>query len=603
MKKIIAGFVFAFLAIFTTAAQTPRDTAKTSVAMLNYLATESLTIEMSKDNRLVLSEIRRKIENITNPAIVDIQTQGYLDRLLQSLTNMSLSTIQRDRLEMIYENEKAQALSQSLPNPLYLLSMRNTNPLQLIASAALMTLDSFMRYKSASNSADFNYLLGNLDLKKEDILVLANLTGDYFNYMIDISRAYNLDVSESINRDSISNFVRYSLDDNLERRLQWFDDNRVLYANYGAYWLRLADTCYDLGLYDRCISAVQRYENIQTPVFRNDHDYASVIPKVILSASNIHGDSITYQRLAVQYLEKMLNNIIEEDWALRYFAAQAYISLAGIGNREQNLNSAYNLLVTNITYLSRKQEENMNQYLIPVTDDNTLPKRQREEAEKINKELRDKRSKELPPLHSGLVLHCQVIFALMDELNLNPVQRNRVKNILINTFFIPTYKNIYLGEDLGFSSSSFTIEKASTDSLLKVILLGVTVVGAIPFLLDNNWPGAIITIPSPYVTSDTKININITEGNNILYNITDSLYAVKKVTRTQDQNINNFATELSTLFYSEAEEEGYVYRQKIKINKNQEYKFTLTLDTHGVSCNLIFSSPVGRRDFIFVNVD
>jgi hypothetical protein len=301
----------------------------------------------------------------------------------------------------------------------------------------------------------------------------------------------------------------------------------------------------------------------------------------------------------------MLNNITEEDWALRYFAAQAYISLAGFGDREQNLNVAYNLLVTNITYLSRKQEENTNQYLKPITDDNTLPQRQREEAKKINKELRDKRSKELPPLHSGLVLHCQVIFPLMDELKISPTQRNRVKTMINNSFFVPVYRKLYIGEDITFPSKSFSVEQANTDGLLKTILLGVTVVGAIPYLLfpNNNWPGTIITIPSPYVTSETKISINITENNNIIYHITDSMYAVKKVTRTRDQNINSFVTELATIFYSEAEEEGYIIRQSIKINKNQNYKLTLTLDTNGVLCNLNFSSPISRTDFVFVSVD
>jgi hypothetical protein len=583
--KRLAVLLFSLSMIYPLSAQTPREKARTSVAMLNYMATENLTIGMSKNNRLVLSEIRRKIINNTNPVVVDTRTQMYLNSLLQSLTSLSLATIQRDKLELIYANEKAQALSQSLPNPLYLLSMRNTNPLQLIASAALMTVDSFLRYQSASSSADFNYLLENLELAKEDIKNLNTLTDDYFNYVIDITRLYTLDKSESLNEDSIKNFSKNSLDDNLERRLKWFDDNRTLYANYSVYWLRLADTCYDLGLYERCISEIQRYESIQAPIYRNDSDFASVIPKIILSASNIHGDSITYQRLATQYLEKLLNNIIEEDWALRYFAAQAYISLAGLSNREQNLNSAYNLLVTNITYLSRKQEESINQYLKPITDDNTLQQRQRDEAKKINKELRDRRAKELPPFHSVLALHCQVIFPLMDEMKVNSAQRNQVKNILSNTLITPVSKNKYLNEDIKYSKDSFYVY-GENNFLLGSLLVWVQMVG-IPL---DYWNGFKLTLPAIFLMPASKLFITFSTDDEI-YHATDASFSVKKVTRNNN-NINDFIAEL-----------------QVKLDKNATLKphqailLTVAINTGGEICNLKFSRPAWELDFTLIDIE
>jgi len=596
MKRLIYIY-FSLLITFSLSAQTTQNTARMSIAMLNYMARECINIEMSRENRLVLDETRRRIVNNTNPSVVDLTTQGYLNSLLQSLTSMSLTTIQRDRIQLIYENEKAQALSQSLPNPLFLLSMRNTDPLQLIANVALMTVDSFVRYGSAKEKANFNFLLSNLDLEKEDITNLAKLTDDYFNYMIDISRQYKLadDGSETLNEVSIKNFITNGIkEENLDRRLQWLDNNRKLYSNYGLYWLRLAETCFDLGFYERCISSVQQYESIKLPIFRKDYDFTAVIPFVILSASKLYGNNLTYQRMAAQYLEKLVSNIIESDWALRYFAAQAYISLAGLSNKEQNLNSAYNLLVINLVYLSREQEKLTNQYLNPIVDDSKLPKRQRNEDKNINRELRKQRDSELPPLHSGFALHYQVIFPLMKEMNISSVQRNRVNNILRNTYILPKYKNIYLGEELNYSSKSFSISKESTSlwSFPKLFIRSLTGV----------WDVISLKLPASFITSETKINISITNGDKILYNRIDSYYYVENVTRSRDQNLNNFIVKLLIAFYEDddvAAEES----QSIEITKNKEFKLTITLDTHGVQNNLYFSSPIGRTNFVFDKMD
>ncbi|MDR2510102.1 MAG: hypothetical protein LBC77_05615, partial [Spirochaetaceae bacterium] len=189
-------------------AQDAKDKAKASIAMLNYLATESVIIEKSKENRLVLEEIRHKIENITNPSAVDETTQYYLRQLLQNITGMELTTLQSEKLRIKYENEKAQALSRALPNPLYLLSVTQTKNLkQAIATLVLMTIDSFISRQSAIKSADMNYLLGDLDLQGEDLKNLAEITGGYWDYMINISRQYNLNVSHSL-----QTFARETLD-------------------------------------------------------------------------------------------------------------------------------------------------------------------------------------------------------------------------------------------------------------------------------------------------------------------------------------------------------------------------------------------------------
>lgn len=588
MKQVLF-FLLVFSIIFPISAQEARDTAKTSIAMLNYLATESTLIEKSKNNRMALDEIRRKIENVTNPSIVDIQTQGYLNNLLQSLTGMQLATIQREKLQFMYENEKAQVLSQSLPNPLYLLSMRNLDPIKLIATAALMTMDSFIRYKSASNSAEMKYLLGDLDLQAEDLKNLAELTGGYFNYMIDISRAYNLNVSESLNRDSIGNFINYILDDNLQRKCQWLEDNYSLYSNYGPYWLGMVHTYFDLGLYEKCLHAIQKYEDIQAPIFRKDYDFASALPKVILALSYIYGDTKAYQESVNRYLQKLIDNTSDSDWSLRYFAAQVYISLAGLINKDQNLTSAYNILLRNLVYLSREQDNLISQYLADIVDSRTLTGKQKKEEENINKELRKLRKTELPPLHSGLALHCQVLFPLMEELNKTSEQQIQAGGILSNTFVIPALKHKYLNYTYNYPSRLFNVSKNINGLggfIVSPVVGVITVVSGL-----NEWKNLKLKIPASLLSSDSKIDINIT-GPESSYLRSDIDFDIKNVSRKGTTNIEEFTTELDINF-----------DDTIIINKNSEYRLIFTIKTDGITCNVNFVSPVGKTDFSFLNID
>jgi hypothetical protein len=81
MKKLTA-FLASVIISFSVFAQDVKSTAKTSIAMLNYLATESKIIEKSRTNRMVLEEIRHKIENTINPSVVDQRTQQFLNELL-----------------------------------------------------------------------------------------------------------------------------------------------------------------------------------------------------------------------------------------------------------------------------------------------------------------------------------------------------------------------------------------------------------------------------------------------------------------------------------------------------------------------------------------
>jgi hypothetical protein len=340
---------------------------KTSIAMLNYLATEARIINRSKDNRLVLENIYNKLIRNSNPSVIDGTTLDYYQVLLDDIENFRIITYQRERLQFLFENQQAQAITQALPNPLYLLGARDKSPLSLIATATTMAIDSALKYQSAKNAAKLTYLQGEWELNDKESATIHNLRSRSFVYMVNIATQYKLSKDDTLDEKSIDDSVEISLWEASSRKRQALEANRNLYLKHAPYWLELAETYYELAMYRDCLNAVQEYENVQATIFRKDKDFARILPKVIVAVFRVHGNNSTYINLTTNYVRKLVENTSDSDWALRYFAAQTYISLANDSNRTRNLQSAYDLLLNNVKVLSVEQEKVLKEYYSPIT--------------------------------------------------------------------------------------------------------------------------------------------------------------------------------------------------------------------------------------------
>ncbi|MDR0429545.1 MAG: hypothetical protein LBH58_03585 [Tannerellaceae bacterium] len=269
------------------------------------------------------------------------------------------------------------------------------------------------------------------------------------------------------------------------------------------YWLALADIYYDLEQYQECLNAIQIYESVQAPIFRKDFDLARVLPKAILSASNIYNNNPTYVSTAKRYLQKIKDNTNEKDWALRYFAAQTYISLAAISDRRANLQEAYDLIVENIIYLSREQDKLQKSYAAEITMPEDLIGEQKKQAERLVRQLKDERKTELPPMHSALALNYQTVFLLMDELGKNQAERIRVSGILKNTTVMPQFRHIYFGDPynypFNYPSQSFALDRNLT---------GLS--GVISIISGSDKIN--LELPAVFLSADSSIDVRIHGG-------------------------------------------------------------------------------------------
>jgi len=627
-----------------------QNNGKTSVAMLNYLATQARIISSSKENRLILEDIYDRLLNNSNPAVIDETTLDFFQILLEDIENFRIITYQRERLRFLFENQRAQAITKALPNPLYLLGARNMSPLALVATAATMAIDSAFKYQGAMNDAKLAYMQGDWDLDDRESAVLHNLRSRSFVYTVNITNQYRLDGSDTLNENSIDGFVDIALWDPSPRKRQALEANRGLYSKYGPYWLELAETYYDLEMFRECLNAAQEYEKVHAPIFRKDKDFARLIPKIIVAAYNVHGDGIIYRNLAAGYLRTLVDNTSDSDWALRYFAAQTYISLASGLTRARTLQSAYDLLINNVRVLSIEQEKVLNEYHSPVTvvpqsmlnaleeaqkklsqakidketamsSKNTrLGKEQRDkleneikEAEKKVKEWEQKvldyktaREKELPPFSQALWVNYILLTGLFEPLEKTDKDIEYVHDIIDFAFWplyvMESFWEESQTEDLSaiFQFNNRSISESKVLNFTKDFLRGFSLV---PFAIDifsptYKWDRFFLLSPDVLFTEINSIDIKIqNQSGSVVFEAENIPWAVSaKSIRNGLEEIQVYISEIRLLLGN-----------ALILQKKEPYKmeiFIKNIDEAGSYNNrLHFEKAFGKTNWVFKYVE
>lgn len=113
---------------------------RNSFSMLYYLAITAEDIRISKDNRLILDDIYTSLLNDINPGAIDETTQDHLKNLRDIIKSYINISVKRDRLQYIYNQDKAATIRSAVPNPLAILSMTNSFNWKKLATSVVYTV-------------------------------------------------------------------------------------------------------------------------------------------------------------------------------------------------------------------------------------------------------------------------------------------------------------------------------------------------------------------------------------------------------------------------------------------------------------------------------
>ena len=408
--KVLGVFLMTFVMVISgisvniKAEETKNITDKEKdnyAAILNHLTELTQEIKDSKNNRLILDEINSEIINNIAPHIIDEETQDQINQTFDEVNNLQMLNAKKNRIQYLYDQDRAQAFRSAVPNSLDMLSIvKSDNIIDAIASGLFMAVDSYTSFKAYTEQAEKENLQNNWELNDEETKTLNNARIKAFNYAANMRRDYNMSDKDILSEENIEKFVSIKNNQNTESRIASLEEKKDTYEKFGPYWLLLCKSYYSKGDYKNCLYSLNEYENLNIDIYRNDYDYAEVIPLAISSAKNTLSKT-EYVQFAQKYCSIMLDNSNDEDWAMYSFAAEVYIELYNITRRENFLDLAYNVLFNNVNALCIKQKELNDAYLndvekIEVSDG--IGKYSKEEIDEYNKSLVKRRMTELPPI-------------------------------------------------------------------------------------------------------------------------------------------------------------------------------------------------------------
>lgn len=419
-----------------------------SYSMMYYLAITAEEIRSSKDNRIVLEDIYSSLINELNPDAIDDITKDHLKTLRKIIEDYMLISTKRERLQFIYNQEKAAAMRSAIPNPLSILSVASSlDWKRLAASVVYSAVDSLSRYKSASEKAGTNYLTSGWELDDQELETIHKNRERAFDYMVDMVQKYHLDGLQTLNEKAIEKFAEICNIESIPERISRLEAEEKTYQLLGNYWLELASCYFETDKYEKCLDCVARYQELAIGIYRLDSNYASILPKAITAAQMTYkGDE--YNSYVKAFADDLEKNTENEEWASRYYLAQVYLDLYARTNDQSFLEKAYGIIHTNVTVLLKEQRslnqaflDDVQELTIEEPDYRFMSEQEKKEKEKwykeeknrvkaYNKEQKEARKTELPSLYEPLVLNCELLFALADNMNISNDEKKDIEAIL-----------------------------------------------------------------------------------------------------------------------------------------------------------------------------
>ena len=521
------------------------ETQRNSINMLNYLVVLTQEINASQNSRLYLEETYSALQNNTNPNAVDSRTLVEINYLFDTLEGYRMIAVKRDRLQYIYEQNRARAIREAMPDPLVMLNLtlasaqENQNRKMVILSAIYTALDSGLNYLDGAREAELEYLQDGWALDDEQAATLHEIRKGTFNYMVETVRDYDLPGELALTEQAVADYVEWENNSNDLQVIRFFEDNEATYRAFGPYWLALARRYYNVGDYAACLRAFDAYEQLDMDIFRRDYDLAQALPLAIVAARNVQDDA-QYARTAARYVQSILDNTDHDDWALRYFAAQTCVELCALTGDESYLQQAYDIALSNVNDLVTQQRAANVAYLAEVEKAEApqgATEAQKKDVEDYNRMLTEERKVELPPTDEALLLNCDLLFALADELGVSDAQRQSIDGILHEDgaplFLVPPLDRLYwmTGE----------AQEAPAESI------------------DIGYGRSTVTVPAQYVTDEAAIAVTVTTEDG---SVTFEDWTLQKVERKDKEDLASF---VATYTSSAAGAHGYAVGSRILI--------------------------------------
>ena len=234
-KKLIINIIVIFICISSVFPQ-KTEKEKRDLNLANYFSVQAHKIITNHYNKIILDETYSDLINNLNLKLDKTQKE-QLNTMIDSIGKFRNNDIEREHLQILFENSQANAINSALPNPQYLLSVALSGDyVKSLTACAMTTLSSISNYNTEKNTAIIENLKENWILDKDDRQNIVELQKNLVNYLIDIVNAgENIDGLDPLTESEIEKIVTYENLENLTQKKLFFENNKTTYENYGPY--------------------------------------------------------------------------------------------------------------------------------------------------------------------------------------------------------------------------------------------------------------------------------------------------------------------------------------------------------------------------------
>ncbi len=403
--------------------QGPDDSAGadlSTAALLSHLIVSSYAAQTSENSRLYLADMYSFIADNINSEAADAEAKAQLDQFMETIGALRMPAAGRKKIRRMYQTNQAHALRLTVDEPAALLSFSHSFSLQDLVDAGLcIPTDSSAGYTFTENPLDLYFFQENPSLSEEKTQKLSEARNTLSAYLADFVKARGLAEQYALSEEAASALAKCRNSRNPAEKTQFLNENAETYSESPDYWALLAECSYENGEYARCLSALESYREKQGAVYLKDREYARLIPYGIVSLQKTVSVTDTRIEKIEQLLEQLIRNTSPEDWALRYFAAHAYLEISRASNnpyiKPRYLNNACIISRSVTEYLADEQRNNNSAWMADLIQEKEpagASKEDKKEIRDLNRLLKEDRKTSLPPVSEALMLGADLMHEL-----------------------------------------------------------------------------------------------------------------------------------------------------------------------------------------------
>ncbi len=307
------------------------------------LCRESLCKIVNYHDRFVLDEeYSRLANNIDVTLIRDDEIAELIKRLMIELNALKLDEASKSLIVGEYEKSLNLSILKCLKPAKELMGKAST-PVEMACEAILVTAWATTHRGRAISKFNKEMAEKVMTLQADELKRLTQLRTEFFSTEYVLYRRYNLPDRLNLKEMQLDQYIRVLQDEDPARRLERLERLKEDFSAYPPFWYQIGFTAQELGKKDLALQYYKYFDQIATPVLREDPDRVAVcMHRIMLLDPATDRDAIVRD---LQTIER--NTKYYYRWENVLFAALTYYRLNDLDNARRliqtSINEGYNV--------------------------------------------------------------------------------------------------------------------------------------------------------------------------------------------------------------------------------------------------------------------